>query len=160
MKLNLKRSEVTLGDRRFPACALICPPDDVGGTDWDRSLGGMEVPGYPYAYVPGENGILVEIAQEPDSRSYAVHLYSRTCEHAETPSGEWTWLPQALSIVQNRIGVHKDSRGLIQGAWHWDRADEWWVVEHIDRVTQLPYDEPPGPRVQLVRLGDSPERIG
>ena len=149
MKLDLERSEVTLGDRRFPACALICPQDDVDAlrSAWDRSLGG---PGsLPSVFIPGENGVLVEI--EEFETGLVVALYSRTCERVDTPA-EWTWLPHALSIVHNHIGVFLDRRGLIQGPYRWEGCDEWWVVEHIDRVTSMPYTEPNGPRAELVRL--------
>jgi hypothetical protein len=151
MKLDLERSEVTLGDRRFPAVALVCPQDDVDAprSAWDRSLG---APGpLPSVFIPGENGILVEI--EEFEAGLSVSLYARTCERVETPQGEWTWLPQDISIVGNRLDVFLDRRGLIQGPHRWEGCDEWWVAEHLDRVTRMPYTEPDGPRVELVRLG-------
>jgi len=161
VKVDVPRSEVTIGDRRFPAVALLCPPaPEQPEPAKERVLGEPVRAKYPCVYVPCENGVLIQLQKE--DKGVTVMLDARTCELDEwrvagpNAGPDKLWLPQPVCILAGKVGKWLDRRGLLAGPWHWDSADEWWVVEHIDRVSVMPYTEPEGPPVRLMRLGERP----
>lgn len=161
--VDLDTSTLTLAGRRLPAVGVVCPigpgPDNSRP---ERTLSALNAGHEPFPHievvVPTENGVLVQLAWFKDRPGLIVQLGARTCEL--TPSDDDPiWLPIPLAVVAGRIeATSRTDLGKYLLVKHliWRDAEPDWVVEHIDRVARLPYDEPPGPRVELVRLGELP----
>jgi hypothetical protein len=142
--IDVARSVVRIGGREYPASWLVCPPgpdqdDDVA----DRTLGGDNEL-LTDAYIPLESGLLVEVEVEYRNR-VSCRLYARTCvlEPPFGPQDTALWLPQRLRL---------DGRQIRLGQETWDWCEDWWLIEHLDRLAGLPYEEPPGPPCELVPL--------
>lgn len=143
--LDFESSIVTLAERRFPTVGLICPQGpEQSDSRYQRSLGPHALMEWCWVYIPAENGILVYLSAEKST----CRLYARTCT---LDSYGGLWLPHDLFIAGGRIQA---------GNWmEWTGCEPDWLVEHIDRVSGLPYDEPPGPKVELLRLAEYQELL-
>ena len=139
-----------LAGRRFPVVALVCPlsDDDPDESRWDRSLGAT--PNNKERYIPGENGVIV-VVQPQDRGGWSVHLLAPSCyqsqDHADS---SWIWLPHFVSLLEGELVVEPRTTRPKQGTWEWRDCEDWWLAEHIDRITGMAFTIPPGPRVDLV----------
>lgn len=149
VEIDRSTSTVVLAGRRFPAAGLICPvaPDDPDASERSRALGACgAAPGDRSAYVTAENGLLIRVDEQANERYHGLDLdlYARTCELV--PAGDelpW-WLPWTIGWFGGLL-VPGRSNG-----WRWAEAE--WVVEMIDRLSVLPFEEPDGEPARIVRL--------
>ena len=169
MNPDLTTSTVTLAGRRFPATNAICPPTgpDDPDTELDRILAGHGGPGTVGAsisfevLIPAENGVLVAVELD-DKYGYKMTLHSRTCRPEPWDDTE-IMIPYFVSIVGSELVVNqpRTRRGPFVppvGVWRWDNADPEWIVEFIDRISRMPFTQPPGPEVRLISLAEA-ERL-
>lgn len=96
-------------------------------------------------FIPTESGFLIGIEVDHKSNNTFVRLMARTCIEF-FDQWEPMWLPYSLGMVNGRLIWDRYS--------DWRNCEEWWIVEHIDRLSRLPYDEPPGPLCELMRLNE------
>lgn len=142
LRLDIDTSTVEIAGRWFPACVLVCPPDDgKANDDWDRTLG------TPWVYIPLESGALV-CCQPTERSGLECSLVARSCRLSVSPADS-CWLPHQLRL---------DGRRLVPGWQWWTGCEPAWLVEHIDRVSTFAYSQPPGPLVELRRLADEPKQ--
>jgi hypothetical protein len=59
-----------------------------------------------------------------------------------------------VSIVGGRLVSHVEFK-TSPGPFMWDDAEPEWVVEFIDRVSRMPFTNPPGPRARPISLAES-----
>lgn len=137
---------ITIAGRRYPSVALICPvhDDEPDVSEWDRALGAA--PGDPMVYVPAENGVL--FAVEPDTAPAAspgnlrLALYTVACYEIDDGANTRMWVPHS---------VRWQGGALIAGPLsYWWNAEPEWVAETIDRLSQMRFKIPDGPRVRMV----------
>lgn len=160
MKFDLRESTVMLAGRSLPAVNLICPVDetDPDEPEKDRALGWPSASTKPASreysdrdvYVPLENGLLVLLVESTVGLS--IYLFSRVCERVSFPDEDWTWLPANVYLRQGEL--YSPGRRLVNppGRHFWDRAEEDWALEHIDRLAGKSFTPPEGPEATLVRL--------
>lgn len=150
---DVTTSTIRLAGARLPVVAVVCPP--VEGypeeCDWCRHLGSVN--GETSAYVPLENGLLYEITAL-ENGTLDIHLNARTCELLDQyhPVDDPMWLPWAIALRNGALETrdmmcHRQVRS-------WNGAEPEWALEHLRRMAALPFTQPPGPAVQLHRLGD------
>jgi hypothetical protein len=139
MKLDLDLSLVRLGERTYPACLLVCPDDEEYPEldRWNRHLGG-DFRLTMNAIIPTESGVCVNVDMDKSTGLLYCTLMARTCYRSHAwPDDIWMWLPHSVTY---------------NGIWNWPRCELWWLIEHIERVAQMNYEEPEGPHCELVRL--------
>lgn len=139
-------STTEIAGRRFPSCALVCPPaDDDKLSDWSRSLALDE----SEVFIPAENGLLFQVQSTP--KGWNLNLYSPTCYLYDVGDGFPVWLPFPVAIVGGAlVGVPHAHGYRMPGPWDWREADDEWLVEFIDRIAAKPFSPPDGPRVRMV----------
>jgi hypothetical protein len=156
LDVDYDASTVTFGGRRFPAVCVICPPiEGQPDSEWDRMLGGRGSPTVGRAkgvvhhqvMIPCENGILVAVEAVNDREGFSVHLYSRASQL--TSSNDILWLPYTVSLLDGGLAASW------AGVWWWRDAEPEWTVELIDRVSRMPFTQPPGPQVRLITLAET-----
>jgi hypothetical protein len=165
VKLEHDTSTVVIDDRHFPAVAVICPPlegDPDPGTDEDRMLGGHGGPGITntvsdQVYIPCENGVFVAVEDFENQPGYVITLHSRACLQQPWDNSR-IWIPYSVSIVDGRLVATSDLLSLSRAAWRWEGAEPEWTVELIDRVSRMPFTQPPGPEVRLIPLAEAFQR--
>jgi hypothetical protein len=101
-------------------------------------------------FIPMENGAIAmvslsEMVDQPPRLS--VEIDARICAW-HGPDHDPLWLPINLRIVD----------GELRTGWQsWDGCEEWWVAEHLDRVSAMPvagWTQSTGrPNVELVPWG-------
>jgi hypothetical protein len=161
MEYDLDRSTVTIGGHRYPAVTPVCPP--VPGDDSppeDRKLWGAPdgtPPPIPYqrdfdVWIPTEAGFLIQVVEHEhpsagdDNPHLELRLDARTCTPWDQDEGGL--IPHSLSVLDGRVlGWTR------HGISCWDQAEPDWIHEFTHYVSRLPYDEPPGPLLDLFRLG-------
>lgn len=145
--IDQEASTVTIADRRYPAVALICPvSDNPNATEEDRALGACgAAPNDRSVYIPTENGLLLRVEEGRNESRHGLSLdpCARTCERVQDPDG-WLWLPRPVGWFGGVLLVGRSN------VWYW--AEPEWVVEMIDRLSVLPFEQPPGEPTQIVRL--------
>lgn len=125
----------------------------IGGPAVFGHLGG-ESHEHCTVMIPCESGLLFQLDWcDATETAYQMQLLARTCEL--TKISEPLWLPHFMCINVKVPAVtvlpYPDMNG---SPWFWEGADPEWVVEHIDRVSKMPFVEPPGPRVRLISLAE------
>lgn len=183
MVIDYVTSTVEIGGRRFPAAVAVCPvhesrPDE---SECDRTLGDGSAPVMMYGewrpavdgvVIPAENGVLVHVEAQVPGRTLragqspgnlATQLWARACYEAN-PLNEVDgplWLPYSLHLVQACL-VPDGGRGYRSppGPWCWDDAEPDWLAEFIDRVSRLPFTQPPGPELTLRRVTQREDDAG
>lgn len=152
MNVDYEASTVTLAGRTFPAVGLICPQDGDVKDRHSRLLGGPIGRAGFQAVIPAENGVITVIEVTAGRPAVDVALWAATCDLNTFPNDSPKWLPVQLCIARRAIGrIPFRPRGV---EWQWNGADPEWVVEFIDRVSRLPFDEPGGPRCEMIRLSE------
>jgi hypothetical protein len=173
--LHIDTSTVVIGNKAFPACAVIPPAPDYEPdlSRWNRILGdpwtrwtpradtslGRQLRGTAHlmVYVPMENGALCTVSGDNRQPGYTVQLHHHTCVRSDDPSdpGRWLWMPADMMLTPSGITVmdrrhwrHRD------GTIIWVNADEDWIAELIPRLAAKRVDPPypPGPEAERVPL--------
>lgn len=141
-------STIRIGERRFPACVVRCPPTEYQRNDPPDSLvlgSKAGATSWLSAFVPMENGAMINV-EWTRGRCDAV-LYARTC--ALFPDAtETIWLPHHLHLMGRRICAG------CKGPWEWRLCEAEWLAEHIERLSTYAYTEPEGPACELIPLKD------
>jgi hypothetical protein len=143
LNVDVAKSMVCLGDRRFPVCALVCP--DYGGHPrGERLLGGDSPGGGPW-FVPCESGLLIELEVD-DPQGLRVSLSARSC-HLE-PDGVVDDVAYWMPWLFNLHGAEFVPVTTYPVMWY--GATPEWTVGLIDRVSRYAYHQPPGPEVEII----------
>lgn len=155
-------STVAVDGKRFPACALVCPPDaDPDEHPWHRLVGEPWTAARCFesmlVYVPMENGALACISGTcRDGReNYSLTLDHLTCQRVDGLQ-EWLWAPTSMEVGRDRV-----IRPL-RGGYRRDRIQIWadcaedWLAETLPRLAGYRVDPPfpPGPLARLIRLSE------
>lgn len=152
MIVDTENSMITIADRNFPACILICPPtEDNDFEEWDLALG--VPPNDTALIIPSENGVLIQVEQVPEwDNTFKVDLLTRVCRPGYHFNEKCIWLPMSVVLMDNGT-LEVEPVGFPHvGTSFWIHAEDWWVVEHIDRISRLPFKEPEGVQSRIVKL--------
>lgn len=153
MDFDIAASTVTIAGRIFPAVGLICPTvDGLDASPLDRLLGDTADWGdkaEPYAFVPCENGILIELTQDAGDGTYEVQLVAHQCVYHDFGGPQWT--PRTMEVDGDRIVLFN---GRSKAPWLWEHAEPDWLADHIDRMSRKTVIIPAGPRVQPIPLAE------
>ena len=104
-------------------------------------------------YIPCENGAFVAVETYEHKPGYAVTLHARACQQSPWDNTH-LWIPYFVGIDHGKLVAQE--RFLDLGCpWRWDDAEADWIVELIDRVSRMPFDQPPGPEVRLIPLAEA-----
>lgn len=153
--IDFDTSTITLAGRVLPAVAVICPPHpDQSDTDADRTLADLRADSVE-VWVPSENGLITEVAWNPDRADVGLHLSSPRCDvNTDSADGSRMWLPRTMQIEPD--GTVRPWRLRVRGGWSWEGCDPEWAVEHLLRISRRPVDDlDMGPSVRLVSLADA-----
>lgn len=146
-------SYLELAGRRFPLVGVILPVHpEREASEWNRSLGFEKSYYSRWFYIPAENGVLFQLEYTNRKRpedGWTLHLYARTIEENRLDE-EPMYLLHPVTLLEQRLIAYPWGEPF--GAFYWTNAEEGWLVEHIDRLSRLPYDEPPGLPARLVPL--------